>query len=226
MAGRVIGTLRALIAPAPLFCLAIGFGSGALAMMPLGLRVSDAVAGLMGAIVGALAGVASALALVHYQVFLQARNIAEFIHGSLLEVALGCNSFEKSWISSTEASTGRTASEWNRMEFACISLTNGIERARGKMKRIEPTMPSLPASTALMYTRIEDALGSLELSLAASREAAAEGGKVGTMASGYLGRTKTDIAVFRLFANSMAGAHGIASLPTKTMEEFTGQRSE
>jgi hypothetical protein len=213
--------IRSLIAPAPVFCLAIGFGAGALAMMPLGLRVSDQIASLMAAVVGSVAGIAGALALVHYQSLVRARDITEVIRSNLLQIFLSINSFQRRWPADKSGGV-RSPLDWSRLGMSCGALLKWIDEFQAKMLPMKPSILTLPASMILSFSHIETNLqwirGQAELT---KKIADAEGSGAEKQPDyhklllGYMG-------IFKQTSSSLFAQYGLPSATNQTSEEFTG----
>jgi hypothetical protein len=177
MASLLRTGIAALIRPAPAISVAVGFALGALCMMPLGFAVTDAEAGVMGAFVAALGSVGAALAIVHYQGYMQARNVSEFISNVIDPLVLNAFEFGTRWFPMpVDGKWERTDSDWVGIEWGAQHLLEDIDKIVSRLQRVSPMIPSMKARAILRFARIEEALGVMKEQLEALRHEAGRRG--------------------------------------------------
>jgi hypothetical protein len=129
----------------------------------------------MGAIVGAVAGIAGALGVVSYTYFNQGRNVADYLVHALIPVTRGNRSIVNFYegLDRNDHHKGN----WSSLNVEAVLQLSRIERAKRLLKRIEPVVTALKASSIRAYARIEESLDELESCVEdAVRESEAGGG--------------------------------------------------
>jgi hypothetical protein len=179
MASLLRTGIAALVRPAPAIALAAGFGLGALCMMPLGFAVTDAEAGVMGAFAAALGSIGAALAIVHYQGYMQARNVCEFISNVIDPLVWNAFRFGARWFPvQVDGKWERTNHDWRDIEWGAEYLLADIGKIVSRLQRVSPMIPSMRANAILRFARIEETLGVMKEQLEALRHEAGRRGVI------------------------------------------------
>lgn len=213
MAVTLARVFRSCVEPAPICALALGFGLGALAMMPFGLRVDPAVAGVMATLVGSLFAIGGALAVLHYGVYRQGRNVAQYILDAM-EPIVHCSANIAMVMGELEAGN------INKLQTAreCIPnadvLARSLEKMPGRLQRIEPSTPTMHANALEAYALMEaalDQIGTQSDELLAHMQRHVAGGSSGGMVEAGEGLNKLAIQ-FALNFRDLANHYGLPLL--------------
>jgi len=124
-------------------------------MLPLGLSISESAAGFVGAIVGAVAGIGGALAVVHTTEFVQGKNIAEYI---VLSYQPAIGQFEATVDAIENADARFNEREWSAEAWGDVirEFREGmklIDEAKIRIHRVEPNAHRM-ASVALHLSNV------------------------------------------------------------------------
>lgn len=135
---------------------ALAYGAGAATMLDFGFKLPDAAANVMGAAIGAIAGVGGALAVVLASDYLQGRNLAEYVVFSYSRVAYALGYLH----GIMEALDERLGENWDVEGWSSImksakNVVREIDIAQTRIRRVEQNVHRLRADALHLSNLLE-----------------------------------------------------------------------
>ncbi len=141
-----------------LIVIALAYLAGVVTMMQLGFKLPDSVNGLVGAAIGAVAGIGGALCVVLATDYVQGRNIAAYVLLSyepalfrLWSVEGAMNRFdaesvERNW----------TNEQWATLSREIRAAIRAMDTSQARIRRVEPNVHRLKADALHISNRTEE----------------------------------------------------------------------